>query len=188
MQSAFIRNEGGGKFTITPLPAMAQWSMINGMVADDVDGDGNLDIVASTNDFGTEVTVGRYDALNGILLKGDGNGNFRPASIVESGIFLPGDGKAMIRIMWAKGNYLLIASQNKGELKCWSKRGMGPLSRLGDNDDIAMISLKNGKKRRQEIYYGDSFLSQSSRFLAWNPNITKIEITDQKKQKRILQP
>ncbi len=188
MQSAFIRNEGGGKFTITPLPAMAQWSMINGMVADDVDGDGNLDIVASTNDFGTEVTVGRYDALNAILLKGDGNGNFRPASILESGIFLPGDGKAMIKIMSAKGNYLLIASQNKGEVKCWSRRAVGPLSRLGDNDDIAMISLKNGKQRRQEIYYGDSFLSQSSRFLTWNPNITKIEITDQKKQKRILQP
>ncbi|HLO79487.1 MAG TPA: VCBS repeat-containing protein [Chitinophagaceae bacterium] len=188
MQSAFIRNDGGGKFTITPLPALAQWSAINGMVADDVDGDGNLDLVASTNDFGTEVTVGRYDALNGIVLKGDGSGNFRPASIQESGIFLPHDGKAMIRIMSAKGNYLLIASQNKGEVKCWANRGMTSLSRLSNSDDVAMISLKNGKQRKQEIYYGDSFLSQSSRFLNWNPNITKIEITDQKKQKRILQP
>jgi hypothetical protein len=106
----------------------------------------------------------------------------------ESGICLPADGKAMIRIMSAKGNYLLIASQNKGEMKCWSRRGPSSLSRLSDHDDVAMISLKNGKLRKQEIYYGDSFLSQSSRFLTWNPNITKIEVTDQKKQKRVLQP
>ena len=46
------------------------------MVADDFDGDGNLDVVINANDYGTEVQSGRYDALNGLLLKGDGKGNF----------------------------------------------------------------------------------------------------------------
>jgi hypothetical protein len=167
---------------------MAQWSMINGMVTDDIDGDGNLDIVASTNDFGTEVTTGRYDALNGLVLKGDGEGNFRPVTIRESGIFLPADGKSMIRIMSAKGNYHLIASQNKGELKCWSKRSPLPLVKLNGNDDFAMVSLKNGKQRRQEFYFGDSFLSQSSRFMTFTPAVSKIEVTDHNKQKRVLVP
>jgi hypothetical protein len=188
MQSAFIKNKGGGKFSIQPLPPMAQWSMINGMVTDDIDGDGNLDIVASTNDFGTEVTTGRYDALNGLVLKGDGEGNFRPVTIRESGIFLPADGKSMIRIMSAKGNYHLIASQNKGELKCWSKRSPLPLVKLNGNDDFAMVSLKNGKQRRQEFYFGDSFLSQSSRFMTFTPAVSKIEVTDHNKQKRVLVP
>ena len=40
------------------------------MIADDFNGDGNLDVVMNTNDFGTESTVGRYDALNGLYLVG----------------------------------------------------------------------------------------------------------------------
>ena len=44
--------------------------MINGMITDDFDGDGNLDILISGNDYGTDVSTGRYDACNGIFLKG----------------------------------------------------------------------------------------------------------------------
>ncbi len=63
------------------------------MAVDDFDGDGNLDVIINGNDWGTEVTVGRYDALNGLLLSGDGKGNFTPLSILESGIYIPGNGK-----------------------------------------------------------------------------------------------
>ena len=45
-------------FTLIPLPKEAQFSVINGMVADDFDGDGNLDLLMNGNDYGTEVTVG----------------------------------------------------------------------------------------------------------------------------------
>ncbi len=121
-RSALVRNDGNGKFTILPLPQQAQMSTLNGMITEDVDGDGNLDILASSNDFGTEVTVGRYDALNGILLKGDGKGNFTPMSILESGIYLPGDGKAMIKIRGINGRTYVIASQNRGPLKVWQSR------------------------------------------------------------------
>ncbi|WP_431215872.1 FG-GAP repeat domain-containing protein [Puia sp. P3] len=65
MNSSFIRNHGNGTFTIQPLPDIAQYSAINGMVTDDLDGDGNPDICMSTNDFGTMPSYGRYDALNG---------------------------------------------------------------------------------------------------------------------------
>lgn len=37
------------------------------MLAEDFDGDGNLDILINGNDYGTEVSVGRYDACNGII-------------------------------------------------------------------------------------------------------------------------
>ena len=61
----------------------AQISALNGMVADDFDGDGNLDVLINGNDWGTEVSVGRYDALNGLVLKGDGKGNFTALSILR---------------------------------------------------------------------------------------------------------
>jgi hypothetical protein len=188
MQSAFVRNDGGGRFSLQPLPTVAQWSMINGMTVEDIDGDGNLDIIGSTNDYGGEVASGRYDALNGIVLKGDGKGHFRICSILETGIFLPGDGKAMIKIMSAKGNYLLLASQNKGAIKTWTRRGNDRQIRFGEDDDVLEIALKSGKKRRQELYHGDSFLSQSTRFISSNSNIMKIEVTDRKKSKRTIQP
>jgi hypothetical protein len=161
---------------------------LNGMITDDFDGDGNLDILASTNDFGTEVTVGRYDAMNGIFLKGDGKGNFRPLSILESGIFLPGDGKAMIKIRGINERTYVIASQNRGSLKVWESRKNSTQILLQPGDDIITITLQNGKQRRQEIYFGDSFLSQSTRFINLNPSVKEIEVTDQKKNKRKLVP
>jgi hypothetical protein len=32
-------------------------------------------------------------------------------------------------------------------------------------DAYAIVELKNGKKRKEEFYYGASYLSQSARFL-----------------------
>ena len=70
MRSCLFRNDGGGKFTMVPLPMEAQFSVIDGMVAGDFDGDGNLDIVINGNDYGTEVTTGRYDATEWVVIKG----------------------------------------------------------------------------------------------------------------------
>ncbi len=98
LQSVILLNRGNGKFTPSPLPVQAQVSVLNGMVVEDFDGDGNLDVVINGNDYGTEVSVGRYDALNGLYLKGNGNGSFSPISILTSGIFIPGNGKALVKL------------------------------------------------------------------------------------------
>ncbi|HRH61206.1 MAG TPA: FG-GAP-like repeat-containing protein, partial [Chitinophagaceae bacterium] len=110
-KSCFIKNDGNGKFTITPLPLQAQLSSVFGMLAEDVNSDGNLDVVIHGNDFGTEVSIGRYDAMNGLVLLGDGKGNFSALSILQSGIFIPGNGRALVKFADAKGKCLLAASQ-----------------------------------------------------------------------------
>jgi hypothetical protein len=117
LQSCYLRNEGNGKFTMIPLPKEAQFSVINGMLADDFDGDGNLDVLINANDFGMEISVGRLDALNGLLLKGNGKGEFSPLSILESGIYIPGDGKALVKLQSADSNYLVAGSQYRDVLK-----------------------------------------------------------------------
>jgi hypothetical protein len=166
LQSCYLRNEGGGKFTMIPLPAMAQVSVLNGMLVDDFDGDGNLDVLISGNDYGTEVGIGRYDALNGLLLKGDGAGGFTPLSILESGIYIPGDGKALVKLRAADGRYLVAASQYRDDLKLFALKKKQPTLSLGPNDRSAIIHYKNGKVQKEEFYYGSSFLSQSARFMA----------------------
>jgi hypothetical protein len=175
-QSMYIRNDGKGRFTMIPLPKEAQFSSLFGMVAEDVDGDGNLDVVINGNDYGTEVSVGRYDALNGLVLKGDGDGHFTPLSILQSGIFIPGNGKALVKLRNGKGQCLLAASQNRGALEVFLMKQDVQLIPAKPDDMYAMLTLKDGKKRKVELNYGSGFLSQSARFINIGPDVKSVEI------------
>jgi len=183
-QSCFLRNDGNGKFTIIPLPLLAQVSTLNGMIADDFDGDGNLDVLLNGNDYGTEVSVGRYDAFNSLLLKGNGKGDFQPLSILQSGVYIPGDGKALVKLEGAPGKYLVAASQHKGALKLYALRKNTKIIKVKADDINAIIHYKNGSIEKKEFYYGSSFLSQSSRFFTVNNNISSINITNSKGETR----
>jgi hypothetical protein len=177
-RTCYLRNDGNGKFSMQFLPQAVQVSSVNGMVVDDFDGDGNLDVCISGNDYGTEPLVGRYDALNGLLLKGDGKGNFLPQTILQSGIYIPGNGKALAELRGVNGQTLLAASQNRGYLKLFALRKSQPLIPVKDPATDFIISLQNGRKRKQELYYGSSFQSQSGRYLKKTAQVTGIQKRD----------
>jgi len=183
-QSVYLRNDGNGKFTMMPLPALAQLAPISGMVVDDFDGDGNMDIILNGNDFGTEVSVGRYDAMNGLYLSGDGKGNFSPKSILQSGIYIPGNGKSLVKLRSVKGNYLVAAGQNRGPLKIFQLKPTAKNLVPPPNAVAAIIKYKNGKTRKEEFQDGSSFQSQSGRFLLVNGQMTGIDWIDSKGNKQ----
>ena len=187
MKSCFIKNMGNGKFECHPLPVQAQLAPLYGMVADDFNSDGNLDVAINGNDFGTEVSTGRYDALNGLVLLGDGNGNFNPQTILQSGIFIPGDGKALIGLQQSGGHYLLAASQNQNALKVFKLKKSVRLIALQPHELYALVHLQNGKTRKTEFSHGNSFLSQSARFIAMNEAVESIEIFDRKGRSRLIE-
>jgi len=178
LQSCYIRNDGHGKFTMTPLPIEAQISQLDGIVVDDFDGDGNLDVAISGNDYGTEVGTGRYDAFNGLMLKGDGKGNFKPLTIEQSGIYIPGDGKALVKLRGAKGDYLLAATQNRDVMKIFELKRPVRTVKLQPLDMYAIIKYKDGKTSKEEFYNGTSFLSQSGRFFNIDNTMESVKITD----------
>ncbi len=178
LQSCYIKNDGHGKFTMVPLPVEAQTSQLSGMVVDDFDGDGNLDVAISGNDYGTDVTTGKYDAFNGLVLKGDGKGNFKPLTIQQSGLYIPGDGKALVKLQGAKGDYLLAASQNRDVMKIFELKRAVHTVKLQPLDMYAIIKYKNGKISKQEFYNGTSFLSQSGRFFNVDKTMESVTITD----------
>jgi len=184
LQSCYLENLGNGKFKMEPLPIEAQISQVDGMVVDDFDGDGNLDVAISGNDFGTEVGTGRYDAFNGLLLKGDGKGNFKPLTILQSGIYIPGDGKGLVKLMGAKDKYLMAAVQNRGPLKIYSLKKAVKTIQLEPLDEYALITYKTGKTGKQEFYYGTSYLSQSGRFLVVDSTMKSVVITNSLGKKR----
>jgi hypothetical protein len=177
--NCYLENNGNGKFSLHALPAAAQIAPLNGMVVDDFNGDGNLDVAANGNDYGNEVSNGRYDAMNGLVLLGDGTGNFKAQTILQAGLFIPGDGKALIKLKGPGNTYLLAASQNRGPLKIFShKNGDQKIIPLQATDKSLFITLANGKKRIEELYFGNSFLSQSGRFLNVSKNVMSVDIKD----------
>lgn len=186
LQSCFLRNDGNGKFTLIPLPVQAQFSLLDGMQTGDFDGDGNLDVVMSGNDYGTDVSIGRYDAFNGLMLKGDGKGGFKPLSILQSGIYIPGNGKALVKLRDTKGDILLAASQRKDSLKVFRLNALVKTVPVLPDDAYAMIIYKNGKIEKQEFYCGSSFLSQSARFIKIDANMASVVIFDNKGNHRTI--
>ena len=179
-------NNAGGKFQLHALPIMAQIAPLYAIVVDDFNNDGNLDVAINGNDFGTETGNGRHDALNGLLMLGDGKGNFSPQSILQSGLFIPGNGKALIKCRSANNNYLLAASQNNGPVKIFSSRGKQKIVPLTPKGKYCIYNLKNGKKRKEEFYIGQSYLSQSASFIVLNESIVSVEVTNIKGETRII--
>lgn len=176
LQSCYLRNDGAGKFTLIPLPREAQVSVINAMIVDDFDGDGNPDVLINGNDYGTEVGTGRYDAMNGLLLKGDGKGNFSPQSILQSGIYIPHNGKALIKLIGSSGDYLVAASQHQDVLKLYRLKRTVKNVKINPGDVSAVVTYKNNKSCKEEFYYGNSFLSQSSEFVVVDSTVQSVTI------------
>lgn len=186
LASCYLQNNGNGKFTLKELPPQAQLSTLCGISVADFDGDGNLDMVINGNDYGTEVNTGRYDALNGLVMKGDGRGNFAPLSILQSGIYIPGNGKSIIQLRNNKNECLLAAAENRGPLRIFKAQKNTFCIAVKPDDAYAIIQLKNGIKRKEEFYYGQSYLSQSARFLNVNGTVKSVQIFNYKGVSRLI--
>ncbi|MEO8712029.1 MAG: VCBS repeat-containing protein, partial [Parafilimonas sp.] len=186
LASCYLRNDGNGKFTLSKLPVQAQLSTLCGIAVSDFDGDGNLDVVINGNDYGTEVATGRYDGLNGLMMKGNGDGNFTPLSIMQSGIFIPGNGKSLVQLRNNKNECLLAAAENRGPLRIFKLKKSVNYLPVKPDDQYAIIQLKNGKQRREEFYYGASYLSQSSRFLNADASVKSVKIFNSKGESRTI--
>ncbi len=117
--SVWIENKGHGHFEMHPLPVEAQFAPVNAILAKDLDGDGNIDLLIGGNEYQTEVSTGRYDASYGLMLKGNGKGKFLPVKPVVSGLILDGDVKNMRIIKAATMQEFLLAAVNNDSLKCF---------------------------------------------------------------------
>ena len=163
-RSVWVENLGGGKFVVHELPILAQIAPVNGLVANDVNGDGFVDILLVGNDYGNEVFIGRLDASVGLLLLGDGKGGFRPVNPLESGFVVPGDAKALVKLNPKNGSSIYFASQNRGKLLAFrTSTTEGKAISFGQDAMALVVELDNGKKQRIELSFGSGFGSQSSR-------------------------
>ena len=113
LASGILINDGSGKFEFRALPRLAQLSPIFGMVWEDFDADGHLDLALAGNFHQPQWETGPYDGSIGVLLRGDGTGRFVPLDPAESGVLLPGDVRGLALIdLNSDGRKELFAPRN----------------------------------------------------------------------------
>ena len=120
MASMWIENLGKGKFKSHQLPVEAQFAPVNAILAKDIDGDGNIDLLLAGNEYQAEIGTGRYDASYGQFLKGDGKGNFKSVGAAQTGFIVTGDVKGLQQITTKGNEQLILAAVNDNLLRCYS--------------------------------------------------------------------
>jgi len=113
LRSSVIMNNGNGTFSIKALPTEAQFSPVYGIAVGDYDGDGKQDILLGGNFYESKPEVGIYDASYGLLLKGDGKGNFTKVPEKQSGIVIKGAVRGILGIKVGKKNVFLVSKNNE---------------------------------------------------------------------------
>ncbi len=120
-ESGYFENDGKGHFTFHAFPREAQEAPVNAIACTDINGDGNTDIIIAGNEYQANVTTGRLDASYGLVLLGDGKGNFRPVAPVTSGLILDGDVKDL-KLIKVGGQNILLSAINDANMKAFMLR------------------------------------------------------------------
>jgi enediyne biosynthesis protein E4 len=110
--SSILINDGKGNFKIEPLPIEAQFSPVFAILVDDLDKDGDIDLLLGGNLYRVKPEVGRYDASYGTFLKGDGRGNFKTVLNRDCGLMIDGEVRDIKRIKVGKDNLIIVARNN----------------------------------------------------------------------------
>ncbi len=144
--SAVLRNDGRGHFTVEPLPVLAQVSPGFGVLMSDFNADGHTDVYLTQNQFSTRREIGRWDGGVSALLLGaglltspnEGAGSVDPPTKVgdprttlvalpprESGLLVPEDAKsAVISDITGDGWPDIVVGVNDGKPIAFEHQGV----------------------------------------------------------------
>ncbi len=162
----------GNRFEAAPLPPEAQYAPAFSVNVADFDGDGHEDVFLSQNFFANQPGVPRFDAGRGLLLRGDGTGNFRPVPGRESGIRVYGEQRgAAVADFDHDGRVDLVVTQNGAATKLFRNVTATPGLRIrlegppGNPDGIG-AALRLIFDRRmgplREVHAGSGYWSMDS--------------------------
>ena len=110
LKTVLLTQNAQGKFEEKTLPIEVQYAPIYTIIVTDYDQDGRKDLVLCGNLNKSRLKFGKYDANYGLLLKGDGKGQFLSIPQRQSGFNLQGDVRSAISI---KG-YILFGINQHG--------------------------------------------------------------------------
>ncbi|MDX1909831.1 MAG: VCBS repeat-containing protein, partial [Saprospiraceae bacterium] len=105
----------GGKFVRRELPYQAQIAPVQGIICDDFNGDGHLDLLMAGNKYGFEVETNACNASNGTLLLGDGKGNFNWLDNTQSGFWAMREARDLAMLAGPAGKRIIIVANNRSK-------------------------------------------------------------------------
>lgn len=112
MFSSVVVLNDSGKLKMSPLPAEAQLFPVFAFEDGDFNGDGHLDLLAVGNLTAVQPDLGRYDGGYGLMLLGNGRGNFKSLSFERSGFLVPGEGRDVKTIDSSKDRMTILVTRN----------------------------------------------------------------------------
>jgi len=113
LSTCFFINSNG-HFVNHTLPVQADFSPVYAIHTDDYDHDGNMDILLCGNAEKVRIKIGKMDANYGVMLKGDGVGNFKYTSQPIAGLDIKGCVRDVIKLKSNnKKNLLMLGITNQ---------------------------------------------------------------------------
>jgi hypothetical protein len=191
LESGVLLNDGQARFRFVPLPRLAQAAPAFGVAAFDADADGRCDLFLAQNFRGVQREAGNMDGGVGLLLKGAGDGTFQPVLPRETGLVVPGEGRAVaVADLNRDRRPDLVVGVNNGPLLAFENRAKGKARHVaillhgpaGNPQAIGArltLRLTGGARRHFEFSGGGGYLTHASneRFLAL-PAGVEIEAID----------
>jgi hypothetical protein len=114
--TVYIENTGDG-LKVHRLPKEVQFSTVFGILPDDFNNDGNMDLLIAGNFYVPEVETGRTDASIGVYLRGDGSGGFTSVPVTESGFFAWEDVRDLAQVRLANGKRMILVGNNNDKMQ-----------------------------------------------------------------------
>jgi len=184
-ESSYFENKGNGIFERAPLPLLCQVAPVFGMITDDFNNDGHADILITGNSYSTEVSTGNYDAMTGLLLTGDGKGHFTVQHSRMTGFRADGDSKGMALLHLGDSLSVVLVASNNGKLQAYEFMNSNERLITATRDETyAVIKRKDGRVFKQELYFGNGYLSAPARTIRFSNQFMSITLYSTKGKTR----
>lgn len=110
LETTVFTRKDGSKFEVSALPVQAQFSPVFTTISFDYNSDGYKDLLMCGNINQARLRFGKYDANYGILLQGNGEGQFTYIPQHKSGFNLTGDVRSIVEV----DDQLIFSINGKG--------------------------------------------------------------------------
>jgi hypothetical protein len=120
LASLVIWNESG-KLVAKALPTEVQWAPVFAFATDDIDRDGDLDILLGGNLLATQPSIGPYDASYGMVLRNQGAQRFSSEMPAQSGFVLKGEVRDIEVLRAPKQQKVYLISRNGQTIQAFQK-------------------------------------------------------------------
>jgi hypothetical protein len=114
LKTAYFESGANGKFQEKSLPVEAQFAPVYTITPLDYNGDGHQDLLLCGNMHQTRIRFGKYAANRGVLLQGNGKGQFAYVPEQKSGLKLKGDVRSVIAM-----NNILYVGINQQKVRAF---------------------------------------------------------------------